>query len=150
MTDYRLFVRVYFEDTDAGGIVYHARYLAFAERARTETMRAMGASPPQLLDEFGLFFVVHRAAMDYARPARLDDVIEVVTGPWQANAASVWVRQAFLVRGQRVGALRVRLACVRREDGRPARIPERWRLVLDGSCEGRPGRMEGVAGESGG
>ena len=145
MTGHRLAVRVYFEDTDAGGIVYHARHLAFAERARTEAMRAMGLSHPRLLDEFGLFFVVHRAEMDYARPARLDDVIEVVTGPWQASAASVWVRQAFLVRVQRVGALRVRLACVRREDGRPARIPDRWRLVLDG-----PGELEGVAGESGG
>lgn len=145
MTERRLFVRVYFEDTDTGGIVYHARYLAFAERARTEALREMGVSHPQLMDEFGLFFVVHRAEIDYVRPARLDDVIEVVTGPWQASAAAVWVRQAFLVEGLRIGALRVRLACVRRDDGRPARIPERWRLVLDG-----PGETEGVAGGSGG
>ena len=145
MTERRLFARVYFEDTDAGGIVYHARYLAFAERARTEALREMGVSHPQLMDEFGLFFVVHRAEIDYARPARLDDVIEVVTGPWQASAAAVWVQQAFLVEGRRVGALRVRLACVRLGDGRPARIPERWRLLLQG-----PGETEGDAGGSSG
>ena len=150
MTAYRLFVRVYFEDTDAGGVVYHARYLAFAERARTEAMREMGVSHPHLADEFGLFFVVHRAEMDYARPARLDDVIEVVTGPWQASAAAVWVQQVFLVEGRQIGALRVRLACVRREDGRPARIPERWRQVLDGHGEEGTGRVEEVAGGSGG
>lgn len=145
MTPYRLPVRVYFEDTDAGGIVYHARYLAFAERARTEAMRAMGVSHPQLMDEHGLFFVVHRAEMDYQRPARLDDLIEVVTGPWEASAAAVWVRHGFLVKGRQIGALRVRLACVRRDDGRPARIPERWRLALGGA-----GGMEGIASGSGG
>lgn len=150
MTAYRLFVRVYFEDTDAGGVVYHARYLAFAERARTEAMREMGVSHPQLMGEFGLFFVVHRAEMDYARPARLDNVIEVVTGPWQASAAAVWVQQAFLVEGRQIGALRVRLACVRREDGRPARIPERWRQILDGHGEEGTGKVEEVAGGSSG
>lgn len=130
MTPYRLSVRVYYEDTDAGGIVYHARYLAFAERARTEALRAMGVSHSELVDDFGLIFVVRRAEMDYLRPARLDDMIEVVTGPWEATAASVWVRQEFMVAEQEIGALRIRLACVRGEDGRPARIPDRWREAL--------------------
>lgn len=145
MTPYRLFLRVYFEDTDAGGIVYHARYLAFAERARTEAMRAMGISHPQLLDEYGLFFVVHRVEMDYVRPARLDDLIEVVTGPWEASAAAIKVRQGFLLDGRQIGVLQVRLACIRREDGRPARIPEQWRRVL-----GEGGEREGMTSGSGG
>ena len=130
MTSFRLSVRVYYEDTDAGGIVYHARYLAFAERARTEALRAMGVSHSELADDFGLIFVVHRAEMDYLRPARLDDVIEVATGPWEATAAAVWVRQGFSAAGRKLGALHIRLACVRRDDGRPARIPDRWREAL--------------------
>ncbi len=142
---YRLSMRVYYEDTDAGGIVYHARYLAFAERARTEALRAMGVSHSELVEDFGLIFVVRRAEMDYLRPARLDDLIEVVTGPWETAAASVWVRQGFSAAGRELGALRIRLACVRRDDGRPARIPDRWRLAL-----GRIAAGTGLEGNEGG
>lgn len=142
MTPYRLAVRVYYEDTDAGGIVYHARYLAFAERARTEALRAMGVSHSELADDFGLIFVVRRAEMDYLRPARLDDVIEVVTGPWETTAAAVWVRQGFSAAGRDLGALRIRLACVRLDDGRPARIPDRWREALGRDAAGTG--LEGI------
>ena len=127
---YRLKLRVYYEDTDAGGIVYHARYLAFAERARTEALREAGVPHSELVALHGLFFVVRRAEIDYLRPARADDEIVVVTGPWATGGASVEVQQRFEVAGQPVAALRVKLACVRRSDGRPARIPDRWRLAL--------------------
>ena len=127
---YRLKLRVYYEDTDAGGIVYHARYLAFAERARTEALREAGVPHSELVALHGLFFVVRRAEIDYLRPARADDEIVVVTGPWATGGASVEVRQRFEVAGQPVAALRVKLACVRRSDGRPARIPDCWRLAL--------------------
>lgn len=133
---FHLRLRVYYEDTDAGGIVYHARYLAFAERARTEALRALGVTHTELVDRYGLIFVVRRAEMEYLRPARLDDELDVVTGPWEVAGATVWVRQSFRVAGQEIGALRVRLACVRAADGRPGRIPERWRAALGGAASG--------------
>ena len=130
MTPYSLTLRVYYEDTDAGGIVYHARYLAFAERARTEALRQAGVPHAELMDGYGLIFVVHRVEMDYLRPARLDDELVVTTGPWALGAATVEVRQVFTAADEKVGSLLVKLACVRRADGRPARIPDRWRAAL--------------------
>ncbi len=136
MSEYRLKLRVYYEDTDAGGVVYHARYLAFAERARSEALREAGVPHSELVADHGLFFVVRRAEMDYLRPIRLDEEIVVVTGPWAMGAASVDVRQRFEVAGRRVAALLVKLACVRQADGRPVRIPERWRLAFSGETKG--------------
>ncbi len=131
MTAYRLKLRVYYEDTDAGGIVYHARYLAF-ERARTEALREAGVPHSELAADHGLFFVVRRAEMDYLRPVRLDEEVVVVTGPWVMGAASVGLRQRFEVAGHPVADLLLKLACVRQADGRPARIPGRWRQALGG------------------
>ncbi len=136
MTVYRLNLRVYYEDTDAGGVVYHARYLAFAERARTEALRQAGVSHAELASGHGLSFLVRRAEIVYLRPARLDDELVVVTGPWAMGGASVNVRQRFEAEGQPVAALDINLACVRQADGRPARIPDRWRAALAGKAEG--------------
>ncbi|MGI4793403.1 MAG: tol-pal system-associated acyl-CoA thioesterase [Janthinobacterium lividum] len=130
---YRLKLRVYYEDTDAGGIVYHARYLAFAERARTEALREAGAPHDELVTRFGLIFVVRRIKMDYLRPVRLDAEMVVETGPWSLKGASVDVEQRFTVAGEQTGQLSVRLACIRTSDGRPARIPQRWRDALGGA-----------------
>ena len=127
---YTLRLRVYYEDTDAGGIVYHARYLAFAERARTEALRDAGVPHDELVTQFGLIFVVRRIEMDYLRPVRLDTVLTVESGPWALGAATVDVRQRFVAAGAEVGRLQVGLACVRSVDGRPARIPPRWRDAL--------------------
>ena len=127
---YRLTLRVYYEDTDAGGIVYHARYLAFAERARTEALRQAQVPHDELVTQFGLFFVVQRIEMDYLRPVRLDAEVVVETGPWALGGARVEVGQRFVVGGDETGRLRVALACVRAADGRPARIPQRWRKAL--------------------
>ena len=130
MTTYSLTIRVYYEDTDAGGIVYHARYLAFAERARTEALRQAGVPHYELVTQFGLIFVVRRVRMDYLRPVRLDAELTVQTGPWALGAATVDVRQVFESEGQETGRLQVGLACVRAADGRPARMPARWRDAL--------------------
>ena len=132
MKTFRLNLRVYYEDTDAGGIVYHARYLAFAERARTEALREAGVPHYRLVTQFGLIFVVRRLEMDYLRPVRLDAELIVQTGPWTLGAATVDVRQGFESDGQEIGRLRVGLACVRLADGKPARIPPPWRAALSG------------------
>lgn len=130
MTPFCLKLRVYYEDTDAAGIVYHARYLGFAERARTEALREAGVPHDELVTRFGLIFVVRRVEMDYLRPVRLDAEMLVETGPWALGAATVDVRQRFAVAGDETGRLRVGLACIRVADGRPARIPKRWRDAL--------------------
>jgi acyl-CoA thioester hydrolase len=132
----RFEARVYYEDTDAGGIVYHARYLAFAERARTEALRAAGVPHDQLSTQYGLIFVVRRVEMDYWAPARLDDVVVVTTRTLAVGGASVRLRQEFAVGGTAIGVLDVRLACVGRADGRPARMPERWRGALAAGVAG--------------
>jgi acyl-CoA thioester hydrolase len=120
-------LRVYYEDTDAGGVVYHANYLRYAERARTETLRDAGIAHAELVDRFGLMFMVHRAEIDYVRPAILDDLLVVETETMDVGGASVLLRQT--VRGPNgvCVALRVKLACVRIGGNKPARIPPAWR-----------------------
>ncbi len=131
MTPHRLAIRVYYEDTDAGGVVYHARYLAFAERARTELLRELGVPHDALVRNEGLIFVVRRIKMDYLRPARLDDLVTVATEPTELGAATAALRQDFAVGERAVARLDVQLACVRGADGRPSRIPARWRAAFE-------------------
>jgi acyl-CoA thioester hydrolase len=124
--------RVYYEDTDAGGVVYHARYLGLAERARTEAIRGLGQPVSALLDDFGLAFVVRQATIDYRRPLRLDDVVTVTTRLTELGSASCRLEQTFLLGEVGCAALDVRLACVRAADGRAARFPPLWRDLLTG------------------
>ncbi|MBV9785639.1 MAG: tol-pal system-associated acyl-CoA thioesterase [Acidisphaera sp.] len=140
-------VRVYYEDTDAGGIVYHASYLRFAERARTEALRALGVPHAELVGQHGLIFVVRRVKLDYVRPAGVDDSLTVVTEPVALGAASVALRQVFvsqagdgctvLARGE------IGLACVRIEGNRPARMPERWQAALGAMLAAGAARRNG-------
>lgn len=115
-------VRVYYEDTDAGGIVYHAAYLRFAERGRTEFIRTLGVDQRSLRDETGLGFAVARLAIDYLRPARLDDRLEIHTEVARARGASADFLQTVLRDGETLARLDVRVACID-ADGRPARLP---------------------------
>ena len=112
--------------------MYHARYLAFAERARTEALREAGVPHAELVRDHGVIFVVRRAEMDYLRPVRLDDELVVLTGPWVLRGASVEVHQHFEAGGTLMASLWIKLACIRAADGRPARIPGRWRKALGG------------------
>ena len=127
-------VRVYYEDTDAGGVAYHAAYLRFAERARTEALRDLGVPHAELLGQYSLMFMVRRIEVDYLRPARLDESLTVVTEPLAVGGASVLLRQD--VRGPQgsCALLTVRLACVKPGEGRPGRLPQRWRTVLTAMC----------------
>jgi len=131
-------LRVYYEDTDAGGIVYHANYLRFAERARTETLRDLGVPHADLVRDCKLMFVVRRAKLDYLRPARLDDSLTVVTEPVDMRAAVVKLRQD--VRGPlgSCAVAEIELACVMLDGTRPARIPSRWRAAFEGMLADRP------------
>jgi len=118
--------RVYYEDTDAAGIVYYANYLKFAERARTEMLRLIGIEQERLRAETGLGFAVRRCNADYRLPARLDDELEVETRLVDVRGASLDAVQTIRRAGSGVGVplvvLRVLVACIGR-DGRPARLP---------------------------
>lgn len=118
----RLAVRIYYEDTDAGGIVYHAAYLRFAERGRTEFVRALGVDQQRLRSETGLGFAVARLTVDYLKPAVLDDQLTVVTEVVAARRVSADFRQTVLRGDAPLARLDVRVACLDRS-GRPARLP---------------------------
>jgi acyl-CoA thioester hydrolase len=126
-------LRVYYEDTDAGGVVYHASYLRFAERGRTEALRDLGVPHSEMTSQHGVMFMVRRVKVDYLGPALLDDSLVVITEPVAIRAASMDLRQR-VVRMRPVErdlvVLEVQLACVRLSDQRPARLPARWREVL--------------------
>ncbi|MGI9416421.1 MAG: tol-pal system-associated acyl-CoA thioesterase [Geminicoccaceae bacterium] len=121
--DHSLRCRIYYEDTDAAGIVYYANYLKFAERGRTEMMRALGAEPSAWREETGLFFVVQRCHAEYRRAARLDDVVEIRTFITRVGAASLSVRQEVHRDDGLLVSMDVRLALVDHEM-KPARLPE--------------------------
>lgn len=121
--EHRWPVRVYYEDTDAGGVVYHTGYIQYFERARTEWLRALGYSQQRLVQEENVLFTVVDLAIQYRRPARLDDLLEIVSRA-EAGGASVLFSQAahgaggeLLVEGQ------VRVACVDAKTFRPQRLP---------------------------
>ncbi|NLP62164.1 tol-pal system-associated acyl-CoA thioesterase [Paraburkholderia sacchari] len=117
-------VRVYYEDTDAGGIVFYANYLKFFERARTEWLRACGVDQRKLAEESGELFVVCNTTLDYKSPARLDDAVTIVTRIAKLGRVSVdfmqtaWRGDTLLVSGK------IRVACVNGAEMRPAPIPD--------------------------
>jgi len=127
---YRL--RVYFDDTDAAGIVYYANYLRMAERARTEMMRLLGADHAGMMRSDRRILTVRECAIDYLAPARLDDVLEIRSSLVEVRGASLRARQTVHRNGDLLARIRLRLACVT-EAGRPARFPARLRAALAGS-----------------
>ena len=131
---HRYVLRVYYEDTDAGGVAYHASYLRFAERARTEALRDAGISHAELVRQFSVMFMVRRIEVDYLRPARLDDSLIIVTEPLAVGGASATLRQDVQGPDGSCAVLTVRLACVKPGDGRPGRLPQRWRAALTAMC----------------
>lgn len=122
-------IRVYFEDTDAAGIVYYANYLKFAERARTDWMRDIGVSHAEMIRRDGLTLVVRRCAIDYLKPAHLDDELIVETELVKLGGASVDMIQRVLRGGELLADLKVLVVCVGR-DGKAARIPDYLRAAL--------------------
>jgi acyl-CoA thioester hydrolase len=120
-------VRVYYEDTDSGGVVYYANYLKFMERARTEWLRRLGLEQDHLRDEYGILFAVRSLAVDYLLPARFNDVLHVSVEPERAGRASLDFRQQIrrddTTAGQLLCQGRVKIACLDAAGLRPRRIP---------------------------
>lgn len=123
--DFQWPVRVYYEDTDAGGVVYHARYLHFLERARTEWLRAHGVDQSRLKAEFGLVFVVSKLSLSFRRPARLDDELLASCVLSMRRGASLRFEQELRLAGSGELLLEadVLAACVNAESFRPSALP---------------------------
>jgi acyl-CoA thioester hydrolase len=127
-------IRIYWEDTDAGGIVFYANYLKFFERARTEWLRSLGVEQQSLKDESGGMFVVSETQLKYFSPARLDDLLEVTAQTAESGRASlVLTQQAWLnVEGQRklLAEGMIRIGWVDSQTMKPGRIPAKILEVL--------------------
>jgi acyl-CoA thioester hydrolase len=126
-------VRVYYEDTDFSGIVYHANYLRFMERGRTNYLRLLGADHGALWAQAqseapGLAFVVRAMQIEFLRPARMDDVLEVVTVPQEVKGASIMLHQRVMRGDETLVEARVRVACV--AGGRARPIPKPLRIAM--------------------
>ncbi len=123
-------IRVYWEDTDAGGVVYYANYLKFMERARSEWLRALGFDQSRLRDELGLVFVVRQAMIEYLKPARYDDLLTVTAMLKQVGRASLIMGQTIELDGL-LGRAEVTLACVNAQTFKPARMPAQMLQALE-------------------
>jgi acyl-CoA thioester hydrolase len=117
-------VRVYYEDTDAGGIVFYANYLKFFERARTEWLRAAGVSQHALLQEHGAIFVVKQTCVDYHAPARLDDVLKLTLSIEKLGRASVLFSQQAWCGESLLASASVKVGCVDATSLRPRPLPD--------------------------
>ena len=131
---YRFPVRVYYEDTDAAGVVYYANYLKYMERARTEWLASLGFEVADLERDHGIVFAVHRVEIDYRRPARLGDRLDATLGLAEIHRARLVVLQDLRRDGDVLTHARVTLACLDRAGWRPARIP----AAVLGRLEARP------------
>jgi acyl-CoA thioester hydrolase len=131
-------VRVYFEDTDAGGVVYYANYLKFMERARTEWLRERGFEQDELRAGAGILFVVRAVSLELMRPARFNDALAVTCRPVALGRASLDVTQQVLRDGSELASAVVRLACVDAERFVPVAIPPPVRAVVESDLGDEP------------
>ncbi len=117
-------VRVYFENTDAGGVVYHSEYLKFLERARTEWLRSIGYEQSALVEQHGVVFVVRSAAIDYLRPARFNDTLQVSVELIKVGAGQIDLVQRVTRNDDLLAKASIKIACVGLTGMRPTRIPK--------------------------
>lgn len=130
MSEFRWPVRVYWEDTDAGGVVYHASYVRYFERGRSEWVRALGWSQAQLAEEQKVLFSVVNLQIHFHAPARLDDLLEVVTLPRVSGGASLQFDQQIQRNGEVITTGTVLVACVDATTFKPRRLPAALRTRI--------------------
>ena len=117
-------VRVYYEDTDAGGVVYYANYLRFTERARTEWLRDLGFEQTDLARVHGVVFVVRSLAIEYFKPARFNDALQVTVELIKVGAGQMDLVQRVMRDDEELATIRVKIVCVRLATMRPVRLPQ--------------------------
>lgn len=125
MTKHEIDFRVYYEDTDAGGVVYHARYLHFAERARTELLRSLGYENQRLKDEAGVLFVVRNMDIHFKATGKLDDIFTIKTTIPEIKNSSFIMDQTIMRKGLPVVAISSVLVCVSASGFKPIRMPKK-------------------------
>jgi acyl-CoA thioester hydrolase len=124
-------IRVYFEDTDSGGIVYYANYFKYAERARTELLRFLGIESQRMMREFGIGLAVRCCHAEYLKPAVLDDRVVVQTELQKVGGASIKLQQVIIRGGDELVQIGVKLGCINFASGRPVALPEYLRNALN-------------------
>ena len=123
--------RVYFEDTDSGGVVYHANYLKFMERARSDWLAEYGCLPQQPVDKWGMIFVVRSLTLEFLKPARLGDLLKVSVEPDLIKGASMFISQTVLnERDEVLVRGKFRIACIDTSSFKVQRIPEQLRRIM--------------------
>lgn len=127
---FRLPVRVYYEDTDAGGVVYYANYLKYFERARTEWLRTAGWGQADLAARFGVLFAVRSIELEYRAPARLDDALEIEARASAVGRARIDFEQRVLRDENELCRGSVRVACLDADTFRPCALPADLKEVL--------------------
>lgn len=120
-------VRIYYQDTDAGGVVYHARYLDYLERARMEWLRAIGFEARALAQRESVMFIVRSIVIDYLKPALLDDLLESTLAVSMAGAALLKLNQSIVRSDDALVNAEVDLACIDAKTFRPTRLPQALR-----------------------
>ena len=135
MTKHKIFalpIRVYYQDTDAGGVVYHANYVNFMERARTEWLRTFGYSNAGLMTELGVMFVVRKLELNYLRPALLDDMLSVTAQLKEIGRSRITLVQTVLRGEEMMAEGEVHLVCVGAESFKPVSVPvvlsKHWKI----------------------
>ena len=127
MTEFLWPIRVYYEDTDSGGVVYYANYLKFMERARTEMLRASGFEQDRLRDESDLLFVVRNVELELKQPARFNEELIVQTKITRMSGTSIYFKQAIVRKDEQDQVLaegNIQVVCISASSWRPVRIPE--------------------------
>ena len=114
---------MYYEDTDFSGVVYHANYLKYFERARTEWLRSLGCDAQIMQREYGVAFTVRRMEIDFLKPARMDDMVEASVAIGQVKRVHFMMDQEARVAGEPIARARVQIACIAPGNYAPVRIP---------------------------
>ncbi|MBS0547487.1 MAG: tol-pal system-associated acyl-CoA thioesterase [Proteobacteria bacterium] len=136
-------LRVYYEDTDAAGIVYYANWLRFLERGRTELLRLLGQEHSALREERGVNWVVRRCTIEYRKPARLDDTVDVLTSCGELRGASLEMHQEVRRGGDVLVEAQLLVACMS-PNGRPTRLPAGMRSALAQVADSNPPRSRHI------
>ena len=131
MNTFSFNIRVYYEDTDSGGVVYHANYLKFMERARTEWLRTLGFEQTDLNAQLQVMFVVHSMALQFKSPARFNDEIVVQSQIMRVGHGSIEFTQTVMRAAQVLIMATVKLACVHSETFKPTAIPDVIKTVME-------------------
>ena len=123
-------VKVYYEDTDAGGVVYYANYLKFLERARSEAIYSLGYTNTELLDKYGVLLIVKSCNIEYKKPAKFEDILDVISEVTSFTKTSFTMRQTILKNSESISEADIHLVAVDK-NGKPSKIPDELKKKLE-------------------